>query len=685
MVLSPTVFGDWIWDDHQLIALNPHVSEFDLWFLITHHFWDVPFAPPTSMLYYRPVAAVGYALVYRIGGGDVLYFHLLNLLLHAACTALTATWLARRIDGANDALGRAAVAAATLAFALHPARVQSVAWASASTDLWATLFILVGLNIAAGSRSAASRVGAGVAFAFAILSKEVAVVAPVLVLLDVLLVEGRKPERLEVAGFAAPALLALGVRTAVVGFRTRPGASALAEIPLRATYSVGRYVMDTFYPVSPTVQINAPMDQLWNQEPFTVATMVLGALTAAALLALAIVFYRRQRLRPWLADLAWLVLPLLPVLNIIEIGQGVTIASRLLYLPLLGLTAASARLLVRLFNSRFRIASLLVTGAAIVGCALLSTQEIAHWQDDVTLARHLMKQRPDDPGVADNLARVLLRKGELVEAYYILSERLDAHGDAQSGQYAEVTWAYVRLALTSDYDQEQLTRLRDFFDEIASGQPPSLTLPERRLSPRLSELDRGEVVNNPTYGDFYGAWGWSHAHTGDLRSAIRIFDEAPSVTRDSANGCDRRVRARAFAADWDGALALLEGCEAQYPDAAWPPIRAALERGRALWATPDADRIEGAVARSRLMSDLGLPALGRAILAPFDDAADVRLVHARVQADISDERYDLALEELDAAIAQMPEARAELEAARQQVERFVPPANRRRSPPVWED
>jgi hypothetical protein len=277
-----------------------------------------------------------------------------------------------------------------------------------------------------------------------------------------------------------------------------------------------------------------------------------------------------------------------------------------------------------------------------------------------------------------------LRKGQLVEAYRILSDRIDTHGTAQSGVYAQITWAYVRLVLTSDHDQAQLRLLKELFDDIASGRDPDITLPERRLAPRLTDFARAEIMQNPTYGDFHDARGWSHARTGDLVAARRIFDVAPSVTRDTAHGCDRRIRVRAFATDWDDALSLLHRCQERYPDSAWPQIASALERGRELWASPSADPIEAAVARSRLMSDLGLPALGRSILEPLRGVADTRVVHARVQADISDERYDLALAELDAAIAAMPDARAELEAARVEVRRHASTASGRRSPPIWE-
>jgi hypothetical protein len=156
------------------------------------------------------------------------------------------------------------------------------------------------------------------------------------------------------------------------------------------------------------------------------------------------------------------------------------------------------------------------------------------------------------------------------------------------------------------------------------------------------------------------------------------------VTRDRDYGCHRRISVRALAGAWDEALALLAECEARFSSPAWPELATAIERGRALDASPNPDPIENAVARSRVMGELGSVAASRRVLEPYAGARDMRIVHAEVQAHISDARYDLAFARLDEAIATMPEARVELEAARSQVERFVASTNHRRFPPIWE-
>jgi hypothetical protein len=121
--------------------------------------------------YYRPMAFVSHAVDWSIWGTDPAGFHLTNVLLHAANSALVFV-AGRRIAG------RGAAFAGALVFGVHPVASEAVFWIAARFDLLATCFGLIAL--AALQQSGARWLAAGaIAFLLAVLSKESAAALPV--------------------------------------------------------------------------------------------------------------------------------------------------------------------------------------------------------------------------------------------------------------------------------------------------------------------------------------------------------------------------------------------------------------------------------------------------------------------------------------------------------------------------
>ena len=158
--------------------------------------------------YYRPLPMAAWWLlgnVGRRGGGSTVPFAALALVLHVGASALTASLL--------RALGRppaVAVGAGALML-LAPQNLDAASWFSASTDLFATVFVLAALTAAVRGRVALAAATAMGAY----LSKESAFALP---LLSLLVLHGHQwRRRLSVV---APQLvllaLVLAARTAVL-------------------------------------------------------------------------------------------------------------------------------------------------------------------------------------------------------------------------------------------------------------------------------------------------------------------------------------------------------------------------------------------------------------------------------------------------------------------------------------
>ena len=127
--------------------------------------------------FFRPVPLLLWAIVRRVSH-DVLWLHALNLAVHALNGYLLAL-LALRIG-----ITRTPAVASAVLFVTFPAHVEAVTWISGLQDLAMTCACLVYLLLTIGEPPNPARgTGSLVVLAIALLSKETAVIAPVLAVL----------------------------------------------------------------------------------------------------------------------------------------------------------------------------------------------------------------------------------------------------------------------------------------------------------------------------------------------------------------------------------------------------------------------------------------------------------------------------------------------------------------------
>jgi len=172
-MISPTLGGDWIWDEYRLIVDSPP----------THDLASIPSFFVANLAQasgdagvasqgvdvYRPLYMVWFALCWAASGGKPLGFHVGLLGWHLLATALV--WLhARRLSSRPGV-----AAAAALLFAWHP--VTSEAWAVAGSvcDPMAAVFLLAAAWVMRRDRpTIRDGLWAGLLVACAFFSKETA-------------------------------------------------------------------------------------------------------------------------------------------------------------------------------------------------------------------------------------------------------------------------------------------------------------------------------------------------------------------------------------------------------------------------------------------------------------------------------------------------------------------------------
>src|SRR6185436_1436198 len=104
----------------------------------------------TAMGHYQPLAWLSFALEWVIVGSmNPVVSHTINLAIHAMSAVLVCLLARKLIAAARPALSPQAVemgaVLAALLFAVHPLRVESVAWVTERRDVLSLFFYLLAL------------------------------------------------------------------------------------------------------------------------------------------------------------------------------------------------------------------------------------------------------------------------------------------------------------------------------------------------------------------------------------------------------------------------------------------------------------------------------------------------------------------------------------------------------------
>ncbi|XP_048864478.1 protein O-mannosyl-transferase TMTC1 [Brienomyrus brachyistius] len=136
---SNSLRGEFVHDDVWAITNNPDVrSGSSLRNIFFNDFWGKRMADNTSHKSYRPLCILSFKLNIMLGGMTPFYFHVVNVVLHCASTAL----LMHTCQCAVFSSGRPAFLAALL-FAVHPVHTEAVSGIVGRADVLACMLFLL--------------------------------------------------------------------------------------------------------------------------------------------------------------------------------------------------------------------------------------------------------------------------------------------------------------------------------------------------------------------------------------------------------------------------------------------------------------------------------------------------------------------------------------------------------------
>jgi len=349
--------------------------------------------------YWQPLTWLSHILDCQLFGVNPGPHHLHNVLLHTL-NALLVFAVFLRLTGA---LWRSALLAAV--FALHPLRIESVAWVAERKDLLSAFCLLVTLWCYLGYARRPSRPRYYLVlamFALGLMAKPMAMsLAVILLLLDYWPL-GRRAfaEKIPMFGLAALSTAITWIGTHRLGPINWGAGLSMPQRLANAAVSYVKYLelavwphgLAVLYPFRTAVP-------LWQ---CALAALLLLAITGAAL--------RLRRDRPYLfVGWLWFVTGILPASGLVQVGrQGM--ADRFTYIPMLGLAVAAIWYAADSIGKRPRAAAA-ISASVVAALGVITWIDLPVWRNSVTvfaqavavtrensLAQHQLAAALDDAG-----------------------------------------------------------------------------------------------------------------------------------------------------------------------------------------------------------------------------------------------------------------------------------------------
>jgi tetratricopeptide (TPR) repeat protein len=453
-----------------------------------------------------------------------------------------------------------------LLFAIHPLRVESVAWIAERKGMLSAFFYLLSLISYIRYRASGRRAHYALCvltFVLALMSKSMAMSQPfVLLLIDYL--QGRSIDKKSLVE-KAPFFGMAGVFACIAYFSVQDTMSqgphfTIVQSILSPAYNICFYLVKTIFPLR--------LCALYNMTDHQAGLTLIMGLSAVAVcgIAAAVYFSRRLSKKPIFCALFFLV-TLLPTLQIVSSGGWTTIADRYTYIPLIGvyflIATAFSFLLQKAFRKN-RAASIVLMvggGAVMVIFGFMTYNQCSIWKDGLTLWNDVVNKSPSalaysnrgfayatqheyERAIADYHRAVELNPGyapiynNLGNAYSALGDAALAldnynHAIAIDNRYAQAFGNRgIAYKMTGD-----LNRAIDDFSQAI------------RLAPRYAQaygnlgsaycyrgdLDKAETAYNraislnPEYAEGYYGRGLALCFKGDLKRAVEDFNRAIAI------------------------------------------------------------------------------------------------------------------------------------------------------------
>jgi tetratricopeptide (TPR) repeat protein len=516
---------------------------------------------------WQPITVISHMLDCQLYGLQPWGHHLTNVLLHAAAVILLLLALWQLTENLW-----ASAFVATL-FAIHPLRVEPVAWVSGRGDvLSGVFFMLTLLTYVRYARSHRFFLGRYamvlVLFALGLMCKPTLVTVPfVLLLLDYWplgRVTGRPARRSLGAGeWSVVGVLllekipffVLSVASCVAAILARevtPGEihHALAERAGNAALFYIAYLGQMIYPAHLAVLYPYPETSPGTPE------IILALLFLC--IVFIILFIWRRRYPFLLIGWLWFLGMLVPMIGLVQIGS-IARADRYTYLAEIGLYILGTWGAMELFKSLQHKREILSAAALTITGALITRSYLqgAYWKNSETLWSHTVAVTHNNYIAQNNLGGTLLEHGRLNEAIAHYREAVEIKPDVPEVQ------SNLGNALVRDGEVEEAI---DHLQKALQIDPAYAEAYNYMGNALIKKGEAGEAVRyyqkavelDASYADAHNNLGAAFWRNGQLEEAIAHYKEAVAINPGSAEIQSNLGNALARKGDWAAAIACYE-------------------------------------------------------------------------------------------------------------------------------
>ncbi len=482
--------------------------------------------------HWHPLTWLSHMLDCQLYGLQAGGHHFTNLLLHGAAAVLLFLVL-RQMTGF---LWRSAFVAAV--FAIHPLRVESVAWVAERKDVLSAFFFM--LTLCAYVRyvrrpPSTVRYGAVVlCFALGLLSKNMLMTTPfVLLLLDywpLNRLSGFTPQVLlrRVAEKIPLFMLTIGscVATALVPEKLTADRLPFGLRMENAVVSYVTYLWQMIHPSGLACHYPNPVNYL----PIWQVAGALGLLLAIS----GAVWAFRQTHPCFVVGWLWYLGMMIPVIGIVQISNYAH-ADRYTYLPQIGLylllTWAAADLCAGRRYDRWLLGSL--ASAVIVALILCAHTQVSYWKNSTTLWEHTLAVSGDTDVAHNNLGMALLKKGQLDEAMTQFRQALKANPNYNSAHDNLGVALVKKERLDEAIDQFQQSLKINPDDDLAHNDLGMALVQKEQLDEAIAQYQQALKIN-PDFDMAHLDLGIALAKKGQwtrpLSNINRLWKSTPTTT-----------------------------------------------------------------------------------------------------------------------------------------------------------
>jgi protein O-mannosyl-transferase len=389
---------------------------------------------------WHPLTTISHMLDCQLYGLQPGGHHLTNVLLHSAAAVLLFLAL-QQLTGTR--WPSAFVAAI---FAIHPLRVESVAWISERKDVLSGVFFMLVLwtyaHYVRGDQRQTRQsrrwyIAAILVFALGLMCKPTLVTLPfVLLLLDYWPLQRFAPKAGEHDDLARRRQLAVEKIPFFVLSVASCVTTLLAQQEAEAVVPVAELNMMDRFGNAATSYLIYITQMIWPTRlaaiyPERHSNTAQAGLAFLVLLLLSMTFFMWRRSYPFsLIGWLWFLGMLVPMIGIIQVGPQ-SRADRYTYLPLIGLYLLATWGSMALVSNWGRRRELL-TGAAmaiITGLIVLTCFQTATWRNSETMWRQTLAHTSRNQIAENSLGKALVKERRLDEAATHFQKALDVYPD----------------------------------------------------------------------------------------------------------------------------------------------------------------------------------------------------------------------------------------------------------------